>query len=372
MEKALNWDIIIIGAGVVGAAIGHGIAKRGKRVLLLDGGDRDFRAARANFGLVWVQGKGANVPDYNIFTRRSSVLWPDFLLNLNESAKTKVDYSQPGGLNFCLSETDFTNRRALIERTHNQNAAQDAWMVERAELERMLPAIRLGPDVVGASYCDLDGHVNPLQLLVALHKSIISLGGEIIFRNPVSEVTPIAGGFSVNGPQCFEAERVVVAAGLDTPRLTAPLGLEMPLRSERGQILVMERMEQMLPYPASGLRQTAEGTIMIGATNEDSSDAGVTVSSAVKLARKATRIVPALGAARLIRQWSGMRILSPDKAPIYAQSPHYPGLFAASCHSGVTLAAAHSEILAPAIINGALKEELAAFSNGRFNVQKCA
>ena len=48
-------DIIVIGAGAVGAAIAYGLARKRLRVLVLDGDDGDYRAARANFGLVWLQ-----------------------------------------------------------------------------------------------------------------------------------------------------------------------------------------------------------------------------------------------------------------------------------------------------------------------------
>jgi glycine/D-amino acid oxidase-like deaminating enzyme len=369
----LNADVIVIGAGIVGSALGYGVARQGRRVIVLDGGDRDLRAARANFGLVWVQGKGAKMAEYADFTLESSDLWPKFLDDLTALVESPVDYARPGGLAFCMSETDFNARTALMKRLHNQRAESYVEMLERPALDRMLPAVTLGPDVVGASFCKADGHVNPLQILNALHAAIPALGGQIIFRNPVAEISPVAGGFRVKAALgCIEAPRVIVAAGLGTALLTEPLGFPVPLRSERGQILVTERLERMLPFPASGIRQTAEGTIMIGATNETVSDRGVTVLSAVELAKKAVRILPALASVRLVRQWSGFRTLPPDGAPIYAESEHYPGLFAAICHSGVTLAAVHAGILAPAMAAGRLPANLAAFSNGRFDVQKCA
>jgi glycine/D-amino acid oxidase-like deaminating enzyme len=373
MEAAMESDVIVIGAGVVGAALAYGIARQGHRVLVLDGADRDFRAARANFGLVWVQGKGSNMPPYAELTMHSSDLWPDFHTQLAEASAVRIDYSRPGGLVFCLSDADFDNRASLLQRTHNQRAEPYAEMVERSVLERMMPAVTLGSEVVGASYCNVDGHVNPLQLLAALHGAVIALGGQIMYRSPVSKITAYADGFRVEASQGeFTGPRVIVAAGLGTQQLTEPLGLSIPLHAERGQILVTERMAPILPFPASGLRQTVEGTIMIGATNENVVDTQVTVESAVKLARRAAQIIPALGSARLVRHWGGLRTLSPDKAPIYAESPYHPGLFAAICHSGVTLAAAHAAIVGPAMASGKLPEDLAAFSNGRFDVQKCA
>lgn len=369
----MNTEILVIGAGVVGSALAYGIAKQGRRVVVLDGEDRDLRAARANFGLVWVQGKGSDAIAYDHLTRESSDLWPEFHRELVDTSGIRIDYSRLGGLIYCLGETEYANRARLNQRMAAEHGQTDTWMVERAELERMLPAVALGPEVTGASYCVRDGHVNPLQLLAALHRGIAVLGGDVIFRRPVTAITPTGNGFTVigaDGP--IQAERVIVAAGLATPALTEPLGLSMPIHSERGQLLVTERLAPMLPYPGSGLRQTADGTVMIGATKEHTDDRSVTVASATTLARRATRILPALASARLVRQWSGFRVLPPDGVPIYAQSDRYPGLFAAACHSGVTLAAAHAAVVAPAFLEGRVQTDLSAFSNGRFDVQKCA
>lgn len=60
-----EYDVIVAGAGIVGAAIAYGLAGYDKRVLMLDGADTDYRAAKANFGLVWVQGKGYRYPEYH-------------------------------------------------------------------------------------------------------------------------------------------------------------------------------------------------------------------------------------------------------------------------------------------------------------------
>jgi glycine/D-amino acid oxidase-like deaminating enzyme len=366
----MDAEVIVVGAGVVGAALAYGLARAGQKVLVLDGGDRDFRAARANFGLVWVQGKGASQPQYAVFTRISSDLWPGFHDELARTAGTAVDYARPGGLAFCLSAEEFDKRRALLARMHNQASDDDTEMVERPALERMLPAIRLGPDVAGASFCRRDGHVNPLHLLAALHRAIPRLGGRIAWRSSVQAIRPKDGGFHLTGPAGnWTAPRVIVAAGLATGTLTAPLGLTVPLRPQRGQLLVTERLAPMLPYPCSGLRQTAEGTMMIGSTQEDvGMDGGVTVASSTKLARRALRVAPDLSRARLVRQWSGLRVLSPDGGPVYAEAPGHPGLFAAICHSGVTLAAAHALIVAAAISRGNLPEQTLPFTNGRFDV----
>lgn len=365
-----NAEVVIVGAGIVGSALAYGLAKAGRRVMVLDGEDVDFRAARANFGLVWVQGKGPGMPAYQHLTRDSSDHWPAFHGELSEIAGTAVDYDRKGGLYYCIGEEGFEVRRQALHRLHNQPAAaaDDCEMLERSQLEALMPGVPFGAQVTGASYCWRDGHVNPLQLLQALHRAIERLGGRVLSGHTVTRIERGTQGFRVaTSKGVFGADRVAITAGVASGELARQAGLDVPVRPQRGQILVTERMAAWLPLPASGLRQTAEGTVMIGATQEEVGfDTGTTAERAGFLARKALRVIPRLAEARLVRQWSGLRVMTPDSYPVYAQSESHPGAFVLLCHSGVTLAAAHAERLAAAIDAGVLPESLTPFHHRRF------
>lgn len=369
-------DIVVIGAGTVGAAIAYGLAKRGEAVLMLDGDDGDFRAAQANFGLVWLQGKGPGMPAYQALTRSSVNLWRGFCDELQDSEGIDLAYEQNGGLAFCLGEEGFEKRRVDLLRLHNQRGdGEPDWeMLDRIELQKLMPKAELGPDVSGASFGRRDGHANPLKLLSALHGAVLRHGGAIRHRARVERITPEGEGFRLHvGAETMTAPRIVIAAGLGSAELARQVGLDIPLRPERGQVLVTERLSPFLPLPASGLRQTSEGTVMIGATKDNPGfDTSATAEAASGLSRKTVRIVPALAKVRLVRQWAGLRIMTPDSYPIYAQSPSHPGAFVALCHSGVTLAAVHSEMLAGVIAAGALPDTLLPFHQSRFDVPQAA
>src|SRR5262249_28573472 len=121
------------------------------------------------------------------------------------------------------------------------------------------------------------------------------------------------------------------------------------------------------------VRQTREGTVMIGATQEEVGfDTSTTVAAAANLSARALRIIPALKSARIVRHWAGLRVMTPDSYPIYAQSPSCPGAFVALCHSGVTLAALHASVIADAVAGGSLPASLAMFHQGRFDVPQAA
>ncbi len=79
-----QFDAIVIGGGLVGAAIGYGLVRDGFKVAVVDEGDIAFRASRGNFGLVWVQSKGLGAPHYQRWTRLSAEEWPALAAELGE------------------------------------------------------------------------------------------------------------------------------------------------------------------------------------------------------------------------------------------------------------------------------------------------
>ena len=93
MNTGGGCEYAVIGGGLVGMAVAWGLAQRGRSVTVFDQGDLAFRASRADFGLVWVQGKGVGMPDYARWTRLSARLWPEFAAELAEASGVDVELS---------------------------------------------------------------------------------------------------------------------------------------------------------------------------------------------------------------------------------------------------------------------------------------
>ena len=104
MNEPTRFGFAVIGGGLVGAAIAYGLSRLKKNVALFDEGDVAYRAARGNFGLIWVQGKGLGSPHYSNWTRASARLWPQFAAMLRDETVIDVALDQPGGFHVCLSE----------------------------------------------------------------------------------------------------------------------------------------------------------------------------------------------------------------------------------------------------------------------------
>lgn len=370
MSGATTQDAIVVGGGVVGAAIAFGLQRNGLAVAMVDEGDVAYRASRGNFALVWVQGKGDGQPAYTRWTRLSASEWPILRQILRTETGIETELEQPGGMHLCFTDAEIEARLALLERIRHAagNEPYDFRLVAGAELRDMLPGI--GPKVLGATYTPYDGHVNSLKLLHALHRGFVAAGGRYVPNARVTGTRAAPADFRIETEAgSFAAPRIVLAAGLGNRELAPLFGLEAPVRPNKGQVLVTERTRRVLAYPTGCVRQTGEGSLMLGDSKED---AGFDLSQApdvmAAIARRAVDSFPFIGDLNIVRAWSALRVMSADGFPIYEQSHRCPGAFVANCHSGVTLAAVHALHLAPMIAAGELAPMLAPFTATRFHV----
>jgi glycine/D-amino acid oxidase-like deaminating enzyme len=360
-------DVIVVGGGLVGMSIAYGLALAGRRVTVLDEGDNGLRAARGNFGLLWVQGKGYRNAPYASWTRQSVALWPRLNELLHADTGIDLHLRQPGGLQLCMDDAE------LAEETRRLNWLRDAFggdypfeLLDPAQLKKRLPGV--GPGVVGACYSPMDGHVNPLKLLRALYVACRGRGVVIVNGQSVNAIDQCVDGFDVRTAEHrFKAEYLVLAAGLGNRPLGAMLGMDVPVRPNRGQILVTERLQPFLHFPTTYVRQTDEGTVQLGDSLEATGFDDRTSSPVMaEIAARAVKCFPRLENVRMVRAWGALRVLSADGYPIYEAAHDSPGAFIVTCHSGVTLAAAHALRLAPWIAGELDEPAIAPFNLARF------
>ena len=367
-------EMAVVGGGLVGAALAWGLARSGTQTMVLDGEDLDLRASRANFALIWVQGKGLGAPDYAHWSKTSAELWPEFAQTLAADTGIDVALSQRGGFSFALSAEELRDWRIELETIAAQSIGEPApyEILDPQALRERLPLI--GRDVVGAIYSPTDGHVNSLRLFRALHAAMKHRGVDYRAYRRVDHIEPVAGGFRLTGEWgAVRARRIILAAGVDNERLAPMVGLRAPLKRSKGQILVTEKCAPFFSFASTTIRQADEGGVMIGDSEECTSSALTTNQDITAvLASRAIRVFPTLADANVVRSWTGFRVKTQDGLPIYEQSLTHPGAFIAICHSGVTLAANHALAVAPQIAAGTLSSALSPFHSRRFDAPKNA
>ncbi|MEO8754191.1 MAG: FAD-binding oxidoreductase, partial [Casimicrobiaceae bacterium] len=231
-----------------------------------------------------------------------------------------------------------------------------------------------GPDVVGGTWSALDGDCNPLPLLRALHAALDRAGVVRMQRDDVIAIEPRLDRFAVRtASAAFTCDRIVLAAGLGNARLAPMVGLAAPVVPNKGHIVALERVPPFLSMPVETIRQTDEGSVLLGDSQQERGFDEATETAVLSaIAARAVRVFPLLRDVRVVRAWAALRVMSPDGFPIYAQSRACPGAFLATCHSGVTLAAIHALDLAPAIRAGALGASFLPYAMERFDVRAVA
>ncbi len=366
-------DIAVVGGGLVGASLALGFVRAGASVTLVDAGEDRFHASAGNFGLVWVQGKGANCPDYADLSLRSAIAWRAFAEGLDPSSDAPLGYRNSGGIKIALGGDELDAMAAALERMHNQSgpAGNDTILLDREALRDRIPAV--GSEAMGGTFCAHDGHADPLATLRALHRALRGAGARVLRGKALrASAEPGGQGFTITTEtDRIACGRVVLAAGLGNPDLCEPLGLRAHLRPQRGQIVVTERTERFLDPVCHSVRQTEDGTVMLGDSKEEVGfDTGTTKDVTRAILDRAVRCFPHLAGVRLMRTWGALRVMSPDGLPIYQTSDRHPGASLVTCHSGVTLAAAHSGEVAAAILGDRLNEAYPAFSSARFEVSQ--
>ncbi|WP_102959801.1 NAD(P)/FAD-dependent oxidoreductase [Mangrovicella endophytica] len=367
-------DAVVIGGGLVGAAIAWGLARQGLKPLVLDEDDLARRASRANFALIWVQGKGARAPHYARWTLGSARSWPGFAEELTQLSGIDIKLRQPGGFTLCLSDAELEDNAATLAGIRRDTGGEGASfeILDHRRTAELLPG--LGRAVVGSTYSSEDGDVNSLRLFRALHVAMARSGVSYRAHSRVETIHYSGGLFRLEGPWgTVEAQKLILAGGIDNGRLASMVGLNVPLQHSKGQIVVTEKLAPFLAYPLGTLRQTDEGGVMIG-DSEDTVDTSPRADPAINavMVRRAIQMFPGLADVNMVRSWAGFRVKSRDGLPVYEQSAACPGAFVAVAHSGVTLAAAHALALAPQIAAGPLSRELSPFSTARFHVQAAA
>lgn len=362
-------DYAIIGGGIVGLSTAWGLLKRGLKVTVLDGDDGSFRASRGNFGLVWVQSKGMKQPRYAQWSQTSTAAWAGFAAELSDATGHDLGLEQNGGYDLHFSEESLEATVSKYEILKEKLGGDYPFdVLGHNALHREEPAI--GPKVVGAILHHQDGHANPLKLMRALADDVRRLGGQVLNGKHVTHVDkPDLFRVSCDDGTEVRGRKIVLSAGLGAMSLGPMLGFKAPIRSQRGQVMITEKLPKLINRPSLIARQTDEGGIQIGATNEEVGlNDGVTQAGLSGLAAEAIAAFPSLAKAQLVRSWGALRILSPDGLPIYQESPDMPGAYLVTCHSGITLAAAHARFLPDWLEGTDGAPNLEAFSEDRFTL----
>ena len=373
-------EVIVIGAGIVGASVARELAVRGVSVRLVD----RIGVARGTTGL----GEGNvvladKVPgpelDLAIF---GQALYDELDDRLGETIRVR----RKGSL--VLHET--TDDLAAARRTAAamRAAGVEARTVAGDELARLEP--HLASDLAGATLFPRDVQVDAVAVARALAAEAEKAGARITVPRTVRSI--VVRGGRASGVETDRGEiggdAVVLAAGAWSAELAETAGIRLPVAPRKGQLVLTEPQPRLVGRKlldgsyAAGVA-SAGAALIVSTVIETATDGGVLVGSSRELRgfdtdpdarvtaailQRAVRFVPALAALGVEREWAGLRPYLPDHLPAIGASSGVPGLWIATGHegAGVGLGPATGRVLAQALCGETTAVDLAAFAPDRF------
>lgn len=349
-------DVLIAGAGIVGASIAWECARRGASVALVDRGRAGGEASGAAAGMLAPASEAHGPGAFLEMGLRSLAAWPAFAAGIEEAGGGDCQLALDGLLRVALDAADAAAVRARLD-WQRAGGIEAAWLDEGA-LRQAEPA--LGPAVHGAGLYAREGHVHGPRTVAALLAALHHHGATVIEGAEVTGWEPAGAAVTLTTGQAPSAPVVVIAAGSWSTDLCTRLGLEAPaVTPVRGQLLALRGVE---PPPRrvlfGGLLGYAvpkrDGTVLVGATEDEAGfDRSVTEAGRRQLHAVAARLLGGAAAATEVASWAGLRPRSADGLPILrelapASGPGRPQVLLATGHhrNGVLLAPLTAETIA--------------------------
>jgi D-amino-acid dehydrogenase len=407
---------VVVGAGAVGLAIAEALTSRGAEAVVVERGSCGGGASAGNAGWITpslaipVPGPGVIGESLRWLVNPSGPLWirpslspamlewiARFVRGCSRSAYQRGLVALQGAGGLAGPAFDRLAERGVEFELHDEPLLYPAF--ERPEFEHLLrvadelaqvgghaprrlsagetvslePA--LGEGVVGGLLADGDRRVRPESLTAGLQRALEARGVAVRQGESVTGLARTNGRWLVqtsNGS--LDASAVVLAAGVDTVKLLAPLGLRLPIVAAKGysrtyrpdpsgprRAVYLEGPKVAISAFDGGVR--VSGTLELGAQ-------GLALSSRRlgAITAGAQRAMPGWRMPADPHDWAGMRSLSPDGLPLIGALPGHPGLHVATAHAtlGITLAPATGELMAGLLLDGIRDPLLEAFDPARF------
>lgn len=340
-----NAEVVIIGGGVIGCAIGYNLAREGcKDVIILE---KEYLASgstgRCGAGIRQQWGTEMNC----LLAKKSMEIFE----NMNDILEVKrdIELKQGGYLLLAYSGKEMEQFEKNLDLQHKFDIPSRR--VSPEEAKEIVPYLNLD-GVVGGTFCPTDGHANPFKVTQAYADAARRLGVEIYTYTEALDIKvengQVKGVETSNG--FISTNKVVNAAGGYSKKIAEMAGIDIPTKAERHQILVTEKVDPLQGPMVMSFsyniycQQTPDGSFIMGYGDPDEPESYNINSSwqfLEEMARKTTNLLPLLGHLRVVRQWAGLYNITPDRQPIIDGSDEVEGFYQAVGFSG------HGFMIAP-------------------------
>ncbi|RRR96986.1 NAD(P)/FAD-dependent oxidoreductase [Glycomyces terrestris] len=350
MESA---DVVVVGAGIIGAACAEALSASGRRVLVVDRGAPAGATTAAGEGNVLLSDKAPGPElDLALASRRR---WPELLESLRGElgeALADVEWEAKGGLVVATDQDSITPLRIITEA--QREAGVEVRDLGQAAARALEP--HLTTAITAAAHYPGDAQVQPVLAATALLAAVRARGGAVCGGTAVEGLIVKGGkvaGVRVGG-EAVPCGAVVNACGPWAGHFSITAGAPIEVLPRRGMVLVTAPLPPLVARKvyaadyvasvASGdvdlqvspvVESTPTGTVLIGSSRQRTGfDESLEVEVLRRLARGAVRLFPVLERVPVMRAYGGFRPYTPDHLPVIGRDPRIPGLWHASGHEG--------------------------------------
>lgn len=369
-------DVLIVGGGVNGCSLAYRLARRGRRVRVLERRGIASGASGRNGGNTGAGSPlyaGASPSVYQV----TSANWR-MMQEIEQELDTDIQFRKTGAASIATTAEEHEHLKQTV--TRQQAAGQDVELLELDAARERIPA--LGDAVVAVEFGTERGHLWPFDLVHGLADNAAALGVDFVIGPGVQsllvEGDRVTGVATTDGD--YVADEVVLATNAWTPHL-----LELPkgaLVPARGQILATEAVAPgTIPCPFDTNfdkeygRQTAGGQIVCGGFRrlDIYEGLGVEVENTTPsvlsgIGQTLTTLFPSLASVRVMRCWAGIMGFTADGLPLIGRHPELQHLtvVAGFNGNGFSWALAAGEIIAGMLSGETIDIDLSPFDPGRF------
>ena len=348
-------DVVIIGGGVTGCGTAYNLAKKGVTdVIVLE---KEFLCSGAS-GRCGGGIRQQFTTEANIKLAMESVR---IFEGLSEELDTDIEYDQGGYL--IITYEDEVDQFKENVKLQNRLGLKSKFITPE-EAREIVPHLNIEP-IAGATFCQTDGHANPFKVVHGYAEKARDLGVSV---EKFCEVKSIeTDGEKIKAVKTnkgsIKTDTVVNAAGSYSRDIASMVGVELPNKPYRHEILVTEPIEHVLDPMIISFKtgiyfsQQKCGAI-IGGIGDPEEPSSYNVLGSLRfmkrMARTMTELVPAFGHLHVLRQWAGLYDVTPDAQPILGWTEGVDRLCQANGYSGhgFMIAPKVTELISELIVDG--------------------
>jgi len=356
MKMRNKAEVVIIGGGITGCGVAYNLAKMGLTDVVLV--EKNFLSSGAT-GRCGGGIRQQFTTEWNIRLAMESVKRFE---KMNDELDIDIEYEQGGYLVITDDEKELEEFKKNVKLQNKLGL--DSKLITPSEAKEIVPYLN-EDNILGATFCQSDGHAYPFRVVQGYAKKAKEMGVEI---NKFTEVKSIKKEDNkiksvVTDRGEIKTNIVVNAAGAYSREIAGMIGVEMPNKPFRHEILATERYKHILDPMIISFKygiyfsQQKHGEI-VGGIGDPDEPSSYNIKSSLKFVERFTsvlgKIVPAFKNLNIVRQWAGFYDVTPDAKPILGYTEGIDTLIQANGYSGhgFMVAPRVTELIAELIVDG--------------------